>query len=55
MLNRGAFRIISLALVLAVLSVAAIYNADAQGPPHGQLPGDFFRGAVGDRLFSLRA
>jgi VWFA-related protein len=33
MLNRGTFRIISLALILALLSVPAIYNADAQDPP----------------------
>jgi Ca-activated chloride channel homolog len=38
MLNRGAFRIISLALILALLSVAAIYNADAQDPPRPPEP-----------------
>src|SRR5215470_12797513 len=38
MLNRGSFQIISLALVLALLSVAAIYNADAQDPPRPPEP-----------------
>src|SRR5215475_8327869 len=38
MLNRGAFQIISLALALALLSVAAIYNADAQDPPRPPEP-----------------
>jgi len=33
MLNRGAFRIITLALVLALFGAAAIYSADAQDPP----------------------
>src|SRR5215510_5624258 len=38
MLNRGAFRIISLALVPALLSVAAFYKADAQDPPRHPEP-----------------
>ena len=38
MLNRGAFRIISLALVPALLSVAAFYKADAQDPPRPPEP-----------------
>jgi Ca-activated chloride channel homolog len=38
MLNRGAFRIISLSLVLALLSVPAIYKADAQDPPRPPEP-----------------
>ena len=33
MLNRTTFRIISLATILALFSVPAIYNADAQDPP----------------------
>jgi hypothetical protein len=33
MLNRGAFRIISMALVLSLFGAAAIYSADAQAAP----------------------
>jgi Ca-activated chloride channel family protein len=38
MSNRTAFRIISLALILALLSVPAIYDADAQDPPRPPEP-----------------
>src|SRR5688572_5226636 len=38
MSNRTTFRIISLALILALLSVPAIYNADAQDPPRPPEP-----------------
>ena len=38
MLNRSTFRIISLALVLALFCVAAIYSADAQDPPRPPEP-----------------
>jgi Ca-activated chloride channel homolog len=38
MLNRTTFRIISLALTLALFGVAAIYNADAQDPPRPPEP-----------------
>ncbi|MGH9936031.1 MAG: hypothetical protein ACREAM_07285, partial [Blastocatellia bacterium] len=38
MLNRTTFRIISLALIIALLSVPAIYNADAQDPPRPPEP-----------------
>jgi hypothetical protein len=38
MLNRGASRIISLALVLALFGVAAIYSAEAQDPPRPPEP-----------------
>jgi hypothetical protein len=38
MLYRTAFRIISLALILALLSIPAIYNADAQDPPQPPPP-----------------
>ena len=38
MLNRGAFRIISLALVLALFGAAATYSADAQDPPRPPEP-----------------
>src|SRR5215475_6323566 len=38
MLNRGAFRIISLALVLSLFGAAAIYSADAQDPPRPPEP-----------------
>ena len=38
MSNRTTFRIFSLALILALLSVPAIYNADAQDPPRPPEP-----------------
>jgi Ca-activated chloride channel family protein len=38
MLNRTTFRIISLALILALFGVAAIYNAEAQDPPRPPEP-----------------
>src|SRR6266508_317578 len=38
MSNRTAFRIISLALVLTLFNVPAIYNADAQDPPRPPEP-----------------
>jgi Ca-activated chloride channel homolog len=38
MSNRFTFRIISLALILALLSVPAIYSADAQDPPRPPEP-----------------
>jgi hypothetical protein len=38
MLNRTTFRLISLALTLALFGVAAIYNADAQDPPRPPEP-----------------
>jgi Ca-activated chloride channel homolog len=38
MLNRTTFRIVSLALILAMISVPAIYNADAQDPPRPPEP-----------------
>jgi len=38
LLNRTTFRIISLALTLALFSVAAIYNADAQDLPRPPEP-----------------
>jgi len=38
MSNRTVFRIISLALILALLSVHAIHNADAQDPPRPPEP-----------------
>jgi Ca-activated chloride channel homolog len=38
MLNRTTFRIVALALILALFSVPAIYNADAQDPPRPPEP-----------------
>ena len=38
MLNRSAFRSVSLALILAVLSMPAIHIADAQDPPRPPQP-----------------
>jgi Ca-activated chloride channel family protein len=38
MLNRTTFRIVSLVLILAMFSVPAIYNADAQDPPRPPEP-----------------
>jgi Ca-activated chloride channel family protein len=38
MLNRTTFRIISLALILALFGVAAIHNAEAQDPPRPPEP-----------------
>jgi Ca-activated chloride channel homolog len=38
MSNRGAFRIISLSLTLALFGAPAIYNADAQDPPRAPEP-----------------
>src|SRR5690349_517269 len=38
MSNRINFRIISLALTIALLSLTAIYNADAQDPPRPPEP-----------------
>jgi hypothetical protein len=55
MLNRGAFRIISLALALALFGVAAIYNADARDtprPPEPKRPPQ--RQDAGERVFYSR-
>jgi Ca-activated chloride channel family protein len=38
MLNRTIFRIVSLALIIALLSIFSIYNADAQDPPRPPEP-----------------
>ena len=38
MLNRTTFRIVSLALILTMISVPVIYNADAQDPPRPPEP-----------------
>jgi hypothetical protein len=38
MLNRSTFRIISIALVLGLFGVPAVFNADAQDPPRPPEP-----------------